>query len=84
MADKRVTIPSWVFDAAREETPPLVYNTTPSKAGRKIDQDEASEFIEELIALCEKHGLWVAGHYADLEISRDPSEDSIRGAMICG
>jgi hypothetical protein len=82
MADKRVTIPSWVFDAASEETPPLVYNTTPPKSDRKIDPDAAGELIEELIALCEKHGLWVAGHYADLEISQDRSENSIRGAMI--
>jgi hypothetical protein len=81
MADKRVTIPSWVFDAASEETPPLVYNTKPPKA-EPIDPEAAGEFIEELIALCEKHGLWIAGHYADLEISQGRSENSIRGAMI--
>lgn len=81
MADKRVTIPSWVFDAAREETPPLVYNTTPPKA-EPIDPFRAADFLDEIVEVCNRHGLWIIGDHADLIVTREKLDAEIREAII--
>ena len=81
MADKRVTIPSWVFDAAREETPPLVYNMTPPKP-EPIDPFRAADFLDEIVEVSNRHGLRSIGDHADLIVTREKLDAEIREAII--
>ena len=78
----RVTLPQWVTEAAKKTPrPELVYNQPPAKP-EPIDPFRAANFLDEIIDVCNRHGLWLIGDHADLIVTREKLDAEIRKAII--
>ncbi len=85
MADIRsVKMPDWITKQPdnRDQVPLWPTPIKPTQKRERIDPAAAGNFLDEIVAVCHRHGLWIIGDHACLLVTSNQSDEAIREAYL--